>query len=213
VPTYESEDEADRVFAVITERDPFRLIIRGHALIEDVLDAGINSAFTGGTPRELKRIAFSARVALARALELITPELSDAILAVAAVRHEFAHGRHDEFTDDHVASVGRAVVPLLCDDVDLGAFSLGDAMRIAIAAVHEATAGTVEEAMTRRDEAALALIAWRKDRALSRDQITKLLAADSGGANEAAGVRASSQAAEAGSGTEHAVVERRDQSG
>jgi hypothetical protein len=34
----QTKEEAERVFEIITAKDPFRLIIRGHALIEEVID-------------------------------------------------------------------------------------------------------------------------------------------------------------------------------
>jgi hypothetical protein len=51
--TFDNPDDSQQVFEIITEKDPFRLVIRGHALIEDVIDDGINSAFPDGTPGEL----------------------------------------------------------------------------------------------------------------------------------------------------------------
>jgi hypothetical protein len=59
-PPFEWEDDP-RFMTVLAEKDPFRLVIRGHALIEEVLDDAINGAFPSGTPAELKRIRLPAR--------------------------------------------------------------------------------------------------------------------------------------------------------
>ena len=66
---FDTEEESARAFAILTEEDPFRLVIRGHAMVEDMLDRAINAAFCDGTPRELAKLRLGARVALAEALE------------------------------------------------------------------------------------------------------------------------------------------------
>jgi hypothetical protein len=43
--TFDTPEASARAFAIITEKDPFRLIIRGHVLVEEALDEGINAAF------------------------------------------------------------------------------------------------------------------------------------------------------------------------
>jgi hypothetical protein len=73
---FDNPQDSARVFDIITEQDPFRLIIRGHALIEEVIDEGIDHAFPDGAPRELKNLRLSGRLALANGLDLSRPRLS-----------------------------------------------------------------------------------------------------------------------------------------
>ena len=51
---------------VLKEEDDFRLAIRGFAVIEDSIVAGIAEAFKRTMPSELKRLSFRARLALFR---------------------------------------------------------------------------------------------------------------------------------------------------
>jgi hypothetical protein len=48
--------------------DVFRMVIRGHAVVEETLDAGIAQGFGGETPSELRRLPYPARLALFAAL-------------------------------------------------------------------------------------------------------------------------------------------------
>ena len=82
----------ERVESVLfLEKDEFRLVIRGFGLFEEILDDAIGAAFRDGLPDELSRLRLPARLALAQALELITPEVGRAIKALAKIRNEFAH--------------------------------------------------------------------------------------------------------------------------
>jgi hypothetical protein len=58
---FDTPEESERAFAILTEADPFRLVIRGHALVEDVLARAIDAAFREGTPAELRRLRLPAR--------------------------------------------------------------------------------------------------------------------------------------------------------
>jgi hypothetical protein len=181
-PTFEWEDDL-RLTAVFAEKDPFRLVIRGHALIEEVLDDAINGAFPSGTPAELKRIRLPARLALAKALELITPELAAAIAALARIRNEFAHGGADEVTQEHARMMGEVIAPLLPEeDLRLDEYSPGDQMRLAIAVVWQVAWDTAEFAFDKRLEAEAALAAFRSSRTVfTAKEISALLEADEEG--------------------------------
>jgi hypothetical protein len=95
-----------------TERDIFRLAIRGHALLEDALDTGISEAFQGDPPPELGR-QFRLRMALFAALAPLTPELVTAVHAVAAVRNEFAHGRINDLLRERAKALAQDVRPVI----------------------------------------------------------------------------------------------------
>jgi hypothetical protein len=82
-------------------------------LIEGVLDEGIDSALPAGTPDEFKRLRLPARLALAEALELLTPEVARAIKGLAAIRNEFAHGLRDDFTQMDAERMANAIRPFM----------------------------------------------------------------------------------------------------
>jgi hypothetical protein len=171
-----TEVESQRVFNVITQEDPFRLVIWGHSLVEEALDGAINDAFADGTPDELKRIRLAARVALARGLELISGEVATAITALAKIRNDLAHRVDADLTRDHVRSLRRAVRPFWPDDVNPHGYSRIDTMRIAVGAVVLATYDTTQHALDRRREHEAALAAFQRSRTLSAQDIQSLLA-------------------------------------
>jgi len=84
---------------VLLENDDFRLAIRGFAVIEDSIAAGIAEAFEGGKlPGELKRLPFRARLALFMAVTGIPEESVKPLIALAKLRNDFAHGRMNSMT-------------------------------------------------------------------------------------------------------------------
>lgn len=182
------EDESDtkresaRVFEILTERDPFRLIIRGYALIEQAVDDAINDAFPNGTPKELRRPSVDARLALARALELITDEVSKAIAALADIRHQFAHKGVDEVTEEHAQKMARVIAPFVPEEFDPNGYSHGDLMRVAVGAVWQTTELMVEHALEERAEAEEALNQWRAGELVVADDLLRRLIDDDFGA-------------------------------
>jgi hypothetical protein len=173
-----SEVESERVSNVITQEDPFRLVIWGHSLVEEALDDAINAAFAEGTPDELKRIRLAARVALARGLELISAEVATAITALAKIRNDMAHHVDAHLTREHVRSLRKAVRPFWPDDVNLHGYSRIDTMRIAVGAVVLATYDTTQHALEKRRESEAALAAFQRSRTLSAQDIQSLLGTD-----------------------------------
>ncbi len=69
----DEQRESARAFEIISERDPFRLVIRGYALIEETVDGAINSAFANGTPAELQRLNVPALTARSHAEVCLHP--------------------------------------------------------------------------------------------------------------------------------------------
>jgi hypothetical protein len=71
--------------------DLFRMAIRGHAIVEGAVDAGIAEAFGGETPPELRRLPYRTRLALYAALAPfdIPPEWIKALFCPECAEREF----------------------------------------------------------------------------------------------------------------------------
>jgi hypothetical protein len=173
--SFETPEESARASAILAERDAFRLVIRGHALVEEFLDRAINDAFRDGTPAELRRLRLPARLALAEALELITTQVSTAIATFAKVRNRLAHGGDDAVTAQELEHLHAAAAPFLGDDIDLRNYDEDDQLRILVWALAQATSYTVEYALAKRQEAEAVLDVWQRRNALTGDQIRELL--------------------------------------
>src|SRR3954468_16590803 len=117
------------VVSFFLEKDPFRLVIRGQSLLEEALNQGIDGALPAGSPPELKRLNFAARLALAQALELITPDLAHAMKGLARIRNEFAHGLGDDITEAHAKATAEMIAPFLDEEIDGYGFANADVMR------------------------------------------------------------------------------------
>ena len=173
-----TEREWDEILPFLIEKDPFRLVIRGQVLLEDILNAGVDAALPAGTPGELKRLNLPARLALAQALDLITAEIVEAMKALAKIRNEFAHGYGDEITEAHAKTMSKVIAPFVPDDFDAEDYSWGDLMRVAVGVMWEAIEDTVTFALEQREQAEAALANYRKSRTLSAAEISALLEAD-----------------------------------
>jgi hypothetical protein len=79
-------DAVEVLEELLGEKDRFRLVIRGFALISDEVDQAITNAFGGPIPSELSRLRLPARPAPAQALGAVTPELSVAIQRLGSPR-------------------------------------------------------------------------------------------------------------------------------
>jgi hypothetical protein len=168
----------ERIAPVLTERDPFRFVIRIQVLIEDVLKEGIDTALPAGTPGELKGLRLQARLALAEALELLTPEHVAAIRALAKIRNEFAHDLRDEFTKADADAMAAAIRPFLGDAFKVSDYSEGDAVRHAARILWQVTQDFVDYALVQREKAEITLAEYREKQALTGEQVTALLRGD-----------------------------------
>jgi hypothetical protein len=101
------EEVVGGIEEILSEKDPFRLVIRGFALISDLLDEAISNAFGDHIPRELSGLRIPARLALANALGAVTPELSQAIQRLGKIRHRLAHTMADDATDEEALELWR----------------------------------------------------------------------------------------------------------
>jgi hypothetical protein len=81
---------------VLKEEDTFRLVIRGHATVEQAMEDALTAAFNGRLPGEIRSLPFRTRLALLVALEVVFDDHAKAIAAFARLRNELAHGKiHD----------------------------------------------------------------------------------------------------------------------
>ena len=110
-------DEDAKAEALFHEEDPFRVVIRGYALIDDRLKNVLNAAFVGGTPDELSGLRLKSRLALAQALGFVAPEVAGAIKALGKIRHRLAHGSDEEVTKSDVRSLFTEFKEILGDGV------------------------------------------------------------------------------------------------
>ena len=159
----EGPDEDPSVEEVLTDRDPFRLAIRGVALIDSLLMEATADAFRDGVPPELRRLPLPARVGLARALELIPADLGSAILVLSQIRNQFAHSMMEDMTEEHALKL-KAVMAGFLPDVNFDTWALGDILRICMDEVYYQTGNTIEYAREQREEAEIALEKFRESR-------------------------------------------------
>jgi hypothetical protein len=98
--TFETPEELKEAIATITDpnADGFRVVIRGCALVDDRIARVVDTALGEGAPRELKRMRVPDQLALAQALNFLTPDVVDAIKTLREIRHRLAHGSDEELT-------------------------------------------------------------------------------------------------------------------
>jgi hypothetical protein len=168
----EGRDALEVLDELLAEKDLFRLVIRGFALISDELDEAIENAFGGPIPSELSRLRLPARLALAEALSAVTPEISLAIQRLGKIRHRLAHSVAGEASDNEIRGVWEATVAAgELDDQDPEEYSPGDELRLAISALWTAVDDAGAEAYVMRAEAQKALTAYRQGRAARSQEI------------------------------------------
>jgi hypothetical protein len=101
---------------ILKESDPFKLAILGQAAIEELMNAAIGEAFSGNMPAELKRLGFRTRLAMFAALTQLPKKYRNAMMAVAQVRHDFAHGQITALTPERTQVLADAFRPLMDED-------------------------------------------------------------------------------------------------
>src|SRR5580765_7933059 len=143
----EVDDEA--VDAVFSEKDDFRLSVRGMTLMEAVLVEAIGDTFADGMPKALERLDWPSLVALAKALELIDADLERALLALSNVRNIFAHEIIDEVTERQIELLANAVISL-GPTYDWKQDSTGDLFKASMYVTWDALLDSVEQAENRR---------------------------------------------------------------
>jgi hypothetical protein len=177
----EDDPGLERLDALLADKDEFRLVIRGFAGVDELLGQAISNAFGDQLPRELRDLRLPARLALAKAVGAVSPELAAAIQAFAKIRHRLAHGAEplpDDaccVSDEEALGLWRLIRSEL-QDLDPHDYSPWDQLRLAIAAIWIAVDDSVDDAHWRRRETEDALAAYRKrQRVLSFAQAAELL--------------------------------------
>lgn len=84
--------------------DPFRLVVRGHALIDDRLDDLLAYAFVGERPAFMRGTSFQRKIDLCVALGLMSSAFANLINRLTRLRNEIAHGA-DEVTTERARGV------------------------------------------------------------------------------------------------------------
>jgi hypothetical protein len=97
----------DPLHDVLVETDTFRIAIRGHALLEEVMEQGIFDAFAGKMPKELKKPTLPVKFALFRALVLLPEGYVKPMMALTDLRNDFAHGRIKTLTEAKARRLAR----------------------------------------------------------------------------------------------------------
>jgi hypothetical protein len=112
-----SEIEAGDAFVdeVTATTDPFRLAIRGHQGISDVLVVALEEVLDAEVVRELGRLRFPLRVELAVALDAIPRGFRDALLVLNRIRNRFAHERGATFGATEAGELLAALPPEVAD--------------------------------------------------------------------------------------------------
>jgi hypothetical protein len=168
---------------LLDEDDPFRLVIRAHAAVEQYVKMAIQSRFIDQqVPDELKHLGFTRTLALAISLGLVPPEVKGLSRQFTKLRDDFVHGIISELTSERAKRVFAPCRPYLDDDLDR---RLEDSppmvyLQLAAATVYLQVAEGVQLAEANRRFAEEALDdararAFERGR-LSLDQISKLLA-------------------------------------
>jgi hypothetical protein len=113
MPERLSDDEFD---ALLTERDAFKLAIRGQAALEAELHASIAEAFPGQMPAELQRLSFPTRLALAEAVGVVPPNFRACFQAFASLRHDSAHGDIQDLTIERAWQLRELMLNTISED-------------------------------------------------------------------------------------------------
>jgi hypothetical protein len=167
---FESFHESTRADALFEVADPFRLVIRGYALVDERLHEVVDAAFPGGTPAELKRLRLESRLALAQALGFLLPDVARATGVLAGIRHRLAHG-----TDGEVTKADFHALQAVFDDLfeaDMNDMSKADKLRLMVLGIWQAMGNYANLALSERAERDTALAEKRK---LSPEFIRELM--------------------------------------
>jgi hypothetical protein len=96
--------QAERLADLFGGADPFRFVIRRHALIDERPDELLECAFVGETPPFLRGPSFQRKVDLCVVLGLMSSPFASLINRLTKLRNEIAHGG-DEVTTERVKVV------------------------------------------------------------------------------------------------------------
>jgi hypothetical protein len=173
--------ESEKVFSIVGDSDPFRVVIRGSAIIEDQLKKVVDAAFRDGTPSDLRGLRVPSQLALAEALGFVSPEVVSAIKELRRIRHRIAHGSNEEITPDDVRALRKAVEHVFGKDLRTIEQTDENPLGVFLFAIWYAIGSDAEYALQGRAEADEAL-ASRKMKGVPLEDIRKLLESDSSAA-------------------------------
>jgi uncharacterized protein YutE (UPF0331/DUF86 family) len=165
---------------LLREDDPFRLVIRAHAEIEQLIAMATQSVFVEGKmPEELRHLGFIRKLSLAISLGLVPPEAMELIKQLTELRNELAHGRGAaELSRARARQILRPCRPHLPEEIKQ---RLKDEppityLRLAAAVIYLQFADAISVAVAERDFAEKAVAEARAKGVLSAEQIRELLA-------------------------------------
>jgi hypothetical protein len=167
---------------LLREDDPFRLVIRAHAEIEQLIAMATQSVFIEGKmPEELKHLGFirTLSLSLAISLGLVPSEAKGLIKPLTDLRNEFAHGQGPaDVSRTRAREILRPCRPDLPEEIKQ---RLKDEppityLRLAAAVIYLQFADAISVAVAEREFAEKAVAEARAKRVLSVEQITQLLA-------------------------------------
>jgi len=165
---------------LIAEKDAFRLTVRAHAEIEQLVLMALQSVFVDSKlPDDLKHIGFARSLSLAIALGLIPPELKQVVKSLTDLRNEFAHaGGPNELSAARAKELIRPIRPLLPDKIiqELKGKSPLFYLRVAVFVIYVELARAIRLATAERDFAEQAVAEVRAKPILTVEEITELLA-------------------------------------
>jgi hypothetical protein len=171
---------------LLSEEDTFRLAIRAHAEVEQLVAMAIESLFVDHrTPDELKYLGFTRSLALAISLGLIPAEVKGLVKPLTDLRNDFAHtGGPVHLSPGRARQLLRACRPYLPEQIKQHLKNEPPItyLRLAAAVIYLQVADGVRVALAEREFAERAVAEARaavlKKGALSPQQIRALLAAD-----------------------------------
>lgn len=124
---------------LVETRDPFRLVVLGHAALEALIGAGLREALeVEELPDVIQRASFPLRLELALRLGLISEPGFRGMKDLANLRHAFAHGDlNDTIPPKRLTQLADAVGPLLHElDSVVRSGPPETAIRVVIIALH-----------------------------------------------------------------------------
>lgn len=145
-----------RLADLLDGADPFRLVVRGHALVDERLDELLAYAFVSERPGFLRGPSFQRKVDLCVALGLMSSSFADLVDRLTKLRNEIAHGADDVTTRraEVVYTAAHEFQPSLADlsDVFPRSDDPHDLLAAALAVIWAGLSGSEMVAAKRREE-------------------------------------------------------------
>jgi hypothetical protein len=143
-----------------SERDPFRLAIRGHAAIDAKIDEILEDAFVERMPDFLRGPSFHRKMEMVVALGLVPPSFRDPIARLTKLRNDFSHGKLVELDERRAKDLLDGLAALL-PKIEIEALPAGDprgALMLTIGIVWFGLVTCEKEARKHREDVKTALV-------------------------------------------------------